>query len=103
VLDREDVVADLEVNSADLVETGTALRFLADELRKAERIVQDNKAAMGHPELAEQLDRMQGTWDDRRNALVDDIATLGKIAKKAGKTFEEIEEHLVAALEGREE
>jgi hypothetical protein len=96
-------VGDLEVNTTDLVATGTALRYLADELKKAENIVKDNLAAIGHPELAEQLDEMQGTWDDRRNALVKDIKTVAKVAKKAGEAFEEIENELVAALEGRAE
>lgn len=96
-------MADLEVNSADLVQTGTALRFLAGELKDAENIVKDNRAAIGHSALAEQLDAMQGTWDDRRNALVSDIKTVAKVAKRAGEAFQEIEEQLVAALEGREE
>lgn len=95
-------MADLEVNSADLVATGEALRYLAGELKNAETIVKDNLAAIGHPALAEQLDEMQGTWDDRRNGLVKDIKTVAKVAKKAGEAFEEIEEQLVAALEGRD-
>lgn len=95
-------MADLEVNTTDLIATGVALRYLADELKNAENIVKDNMAALGHPELAEQLDEMQGTWDDRRNSLVKDIKTVGKVAKKAGEAFEEIEKELVAALEGRE-
>jgi len=95
-------VADLQVNSDDLVKTGEALRYLAGELKNAENIAQDHLGAMGHAQLAKQLDEMQGTWDDRRNRLVEDIKTVAGIAKKAGKTFDDIEEHLVAALEGRE-
>ena len=94
---------DLEVDSVELIRTGTALRFVAGELKKAEDIVQDNLAALGHSSLAEQLDRMQGTWDDKRNALVEGIHDVARLAKKAGEVFEDIEQHLVAALEGREE
>ena len=96
-------MGDLEVNTTDLVATGTALRYLAGELKKAEDIVKDNLDALGHPGLAEQLDEMQGTWDDKRNALVKDIESVAKVAKEAGKAFEEIESELVAALEGRDE
>ena len=96
-------MADLEVDSDDLARTGEALRFLAGELKRAEHIVHDHLDDIGHRGLAEQLDEMQGTWDDRRNALVEDITRLAGFAKKAGTMFEQIEEHLVAALEGREE
>jgi hypothetical protein len=95
-------VSDLKVNSADLVATGDALRYLAGELRDAEHIVQDNRGAIGHDQLAHQLDDMQGKWDDRRNQLVEKIKSVADVAKKAGETFEDIEEHLVAALEGHE-
>ncbi len=96
-------MADLEVDSDDLIRTGRALRFLAGELKAADHIVQDHRADIGHRGFAEQLDKMQGNWDDKRNALVDDIISLGDFARKAGKAFEDIEQHLVAALEGREE
>ena len=93
-------MAELQVNTADLVATGTALRYLSGELRDAEHIVQDSLPAIGHQQLAHQLDEMQGKWDDRRNALVSKIHGLAAAAQKAGETFDDIEEQLVVALEG---
>lgn len=93
-------MSDLKVDSHDLEETGTALRLLAGELRDAERIVEDYSRDIGHQELTHQLDEMQGTWDDRRNDLLQSIGSLADAATQAGQAFEDIEQHLVAALAG---
>lgn len=94
-------MSDLKVDSSELVATGNSLRYLAGELRDAGQTVQDSLAAIGHAELAHQLDDMQGTWDDRRNALVSKIESVADVAKQAGETFQDIEDNLVAALEGK--
>ena len=93
-------MSDLEVSSQELIETGTALRLLSGELRDAETIVQDYRSSIGHRGLAERLDEMQGSWDDRRNELVEGIDGIAEVAQEAGKAFEDIEQHLVAALVG---
>jgi hypothetical protein len=91
---------DLKLDTTELRETGAALRLLAGELRDAETIVEDYADAVGHRRLADTLDEMQGSWDDRRNDLRDGIDGLGEIAEEAGKVFEDIEEHLVAGMRG---
>ena len=88
----------LRVDTGTLLSTGAALRLLAGELRDAERVVEDHARAVGHRELARRLDEMQGSWDDKRNDLRDDIETLAEVATKAGEAFEDIEQHLVQAL-----
>lgn len=91
-------MSDLKLSSTDLIGTGRALRLLAGELRDAERIVEDHQRAIGHRELARQLDEMQGSWDDRRNDLRDAIEGLAETAQQAGEVFEQIERDLVQAL-----
>ncbi|MCA0144607.1 hypothetical protein [Blastococcus sp. LR1] len=91
---------DLKLNTTELRETGAALRLLSVELSEAENIVEAYADDVGHPRLAHTLDEMQGSWDDRRNDLRDGIDGLGEVVEEAGKAFEEIERHLVAALEG---
>ena len=91
----------LKVNTTELRETGAALLLISGELRDAERIVEDYSRAMGHPGLARRLDEMQGSWDDRRNDLMKEIEGLADVAIKAGEGYEDIEDNLVAALEGR--
>jgi hypothetical protein len=93
-------MSDLRLSTTELIETGAALRLLAGELRDAETIVKDNMSAVGHRGLADRLDEMQGSWDDRRNDLRDAIEGLGDVVKDAGQAFQDIEQHLVAALEG---
>jgi len=93
-------MADLRLDTDELVETGAALRLLAGELRDAENIVEEYADAVGHRRLAGALDEMQGSWDDRRNDLRDAIDGLGELVEDAGEAFADIERHLVAALEG---
>ena len=93
-------MADLRLDTDELVETGAALRLLAGELRDAENIVEEYADAVGHRRLADTLDEMQGSWDDRRNELVEGIDGIAEVAQEAGKAFEDIEQHLVAALVG---
>jgi len=93
-------MADLRLDTDELKETGAALKLLAVELREAQDIVEEYASAVGHRRLADQLDEMQGSWDDRRNDLRDSIDGLGDIVEEAGAAFDDIERHLVAALKG---
>ncbi len=94
-------MSDLEVDTDELIATGHALRMVAGEFRGAERVVDDHRHAVGHRLLAQRLDESQGSWDDRRNDLLDDIDALAEVAAQLGEVFEEIEASLVAALHGR--
>ncbi len=94
-------MSDLCVSTTDLAGTGAALHLLAGELRGAERIVEDNRRAVGHDVLARRLDEFQGNWDDRRNDMLESIDALAGTARAAAEAFEDIEQNLVAALEGR--
>lgn len=91
---------DLIVQTHWLRATGSALRYLAGELRDAEKIVEDYQRSIGHRRLASQLDEMQGSWDDRRNDLRDAIENLAEVHVAAADGFEDIETQLVAAMVG---
>jgi len=93
-------MSDLVVDTPSLRETGAALRYLAGELRDAEKIVEDHQRSIGHRRLASQLDEMQGSWDDRRNDLRDAIENLAEVNVAAAQGFEDIETELVAAMVG---
>jgi hypothetical protein len=93
-------MSDLIVETPSLRATGSALRYLAGELRDAEKIVEDYQRSIGHRRLAHQLDEMQGSWDDRRNDLRDAIDNLADVNVAAGQAFEDIESELVAAMVG---
>jgi hypothetical protein len=93
-------MSDLIVDTPSLKDTGTALRYLAGELRDAEKIVEDYQRSISHRRLAHQLDEMQGSWDDRRNDLRDAIENLAEVHVAAGQGFEDIEAQLVAAMVG---
>ena len=97
---ERETMSDLIVDTPSLAETGSALRYLAGELRDAETIVEDHQRSIGHRRLAHQLDEMQGSWDDRRNDLRDAIEDLADVNVGAGQAFEEIEAELVAAMVG---
>jgi hypothetical protein len=94
-------MGDLELDTTVLDECGQSLRLVEQELEHAQTIADNYAATIGHPKLADRLHDFAGNWDDTRDEMLDSIKGLGDAARGIGKSFEDIETHLVAALEGK--
>jgi hypothetical protein len=94
-------MGDLELDTAALDECGRSLRLVQQELQHAQAIADDYAATVGHSRLADRLHDFAGNWDDTRDEMLDSITGLGDAARGIGNAFEDIETHLVAALEGK--
>ena len=87
----------LRVDTAELRQTGEALRFLRSELAQAQQVA-DVGGILGHAGLADRLSSFASNWNDRRAEMMGTIQALSDAATTAGQTYEEIEQHLVTAL-----
>lgn len=94
-------MGDLELDTTALDECGRSLRLVQQELEHAQSIADNYAATVGHGGLADRLHDFAGNWDDTRDEMLGSIKGLGDAARGIGKSFEEIETHLVAALEGK--
>lgn len=87
----------LQVDTAELRRTGEALRFLRSELAQAEQIAND-PGILGHARLSEKVSSFARNWAERRAEMLDAIRALDEAAVRAGETYDEIEQGLVAGL-----
>jgi hypothetical protein len=94
-------MGDLELDTTVLEECGRSLRLVQQELQHADSIADNYAETVGHPKLADRLHDFAGNWDDTRKEMLGSIEGLGDAAKAIGDAFVDIEEHLVAALEGK--
>ena len=93
--------SNLKVSTCDLLTAGRGLRRVHAELSRADAHADDAAQDVGHPELAEALRDFSRNWDDRRAKMVASVEALAEQATTVGRTFEEIETSLVAALQGK--
>jgi hypothetical protein len=100
-LAAEERMGDLELDTRDLEECGRSLRHVQQELQHAQAVADNYAATIGHPRLADRLRDFAGNWDDTREEMLESIKGLGDAAKGIADAFEDIEAHLVAALEGK--
>lgn len=94
-------MGDLELDTAVLDECGRSLRHVQQELQHAQTIADNYAATIGHSRLADRLRDFAGNWDDTRGEMLESIKGLGDAARGIADSFEDIEKHLVAALEGK--
>ncbi|MFC5381341.1 hypothetical protein [Aquipuribacter nitratireducens] len=94
-------MADLDVDTDVLRDTGAALRVVATELDAATVHSHVVAEAVGHEGLAEALLDLTRSWRRRREEVLDGIAALAEAAAVAGETFEGLDSELAAALRGR--
>ncbi|WP_336923463.1 hypothetical protein [Aquipuribacter sp. SD81] len=93
-------MADLEIDTVVLRETGAALRLVATEFEHANARTDALADALGHRGLAERVREFARSWDDRRAEMVEGIAALADTATGVGETYETIDSELAAALRG---
>jgi len=89
---------DLRLNPADVRELGTHLSSVAHEFRDANAHSDRIAAAVGHSGLEGAVKDFAHKWDDTREAMVDDIATLSKTATAIADAFEQTDQQLGKAL-----
>lgn len=92
---------DLRVDTDLLREAGSRLRVVATEFHNANANSEDVANAVGHPGLAESLRAFADNWDDTRQAMMENIATLARSATGTGEAFDQLEHEFTAALTGR--
>lgn len=90
----------LRIDTDLLIETGRELRFVANEFSHANANSEHVAEAVGHPGLAEAIRAFADEWDDTRQGMVKNIATLGRSAAVAGEAFEAVDQKFGAALRG---
>ena len=88
----------LRVDTDDLSAAGNALRYVKDELSRAEDTADDARSILGHDRLADRVSSFASNWDDRRKEMLASIGGLGDVAAQAGKIYEEIERELVSTM-----
>lgn len=88
----------LSLNTAELQDTGTALRQVAEEFTNASDNSTTIGDAVGHDELRSRIDEFISNWDDKRDEMVESIDGLGDVAEGIGDAFEEIETELAKTL-----
>ena len=94
-------MSDLQVDTAVLHQAGAGLRAVYREFRDAGEHARPGAEVIAHDGLRDRLEEFADGWDDRRTRMAEGIEALGEIATQAAEAYEEIEQHLVAALEGR--
>ncbi len=94
-------MADLDIDTSVLADAGASLRVVATEFDQANSRSDTAAEAVGHPELADHVREFAHNWDDRRAKMLEGISALAQIATDVGEQFEDVEQQLVANLEGR--
>lgn len=90
----------LKIDTIALREAGGSLRFIAAELTDATADSRDLGPALGHEGLAAQVRHFAVSWDDRRRAMVEQIAGLAEACTGIGEEFEALDTEFAAALRG---
>lgn len=83
-----------------LREAGGSLRFIATEFTNATVDSRDLGPALGHEGLAAQVRGFAVSWDDRRRAMVEQIAGLAQACTGIGEELEALDTEFAAALRG---
>jgi hypothetical protein len=94
-------VPDLKVDTQTLRRAGSALRVVHQEFSAAGELARPDRRVIAHPRLLERLEEFADNWDDRRKDMIDAIEGLADIAVMAAEAYENVETHLVKALEGK--
>lgn len=88
------------LDTEELQQAGTSLRFVATEFDGADARSQDVAAAVGHAGLAGAVEDFASSWDDGRAKMVEAIASLAEVCTGIGEGFEELDTAFAAALRG---
>lgn len=92
----------LRVDTVVLREAGSSLRAIAQEFTNATAHSRDLGPALGHEGVAAQVRHFAISWDDRRNQMVEQIASLAQACAGIGEEFEALDTEFAAALRGEQ-
>ncbi len=95
-------MADLEIDTAVLVDAGRSLRVVADEFQHADARSEAIADACADRELAHLVREFADNWDDKRKKMLGNIAALADAAQQSGEAFEQLEDEFVASLTGQD-
>jgi hypothetical protein len=95
-------MGDLRIDTDVLVEAGRALRLVANELEHANANSDRAAEAVGHAALADRVREFAHNWDDRRQKILDNVATLAGASTGIGEAFDQLETDFVTALRGQQ-
>ena len=93
-------MADLKLNTADLRQAGSDLRLVAQEFTNANANTTALSDALGHEELASRVRGFAYGWDDKREKMVETIASMAEACTGIGEGFEDLDAEFAAALRG---
>lgn len=93
-------MADLKLDTAQLRQAGTDLRLVATEFEFANARSTNLGDALGNAELASRVRDFAHCWDDKREKMVDAIASLAQSCTGIGEGFEGLDAEFAKALRG---
>ena len=95
-------MADLDIDTQVLRDTGSALRLVATEFDGANVRSDVIADAVGDGALADRVRAFAHGWDDRRATMVQGIAFLADAAVGVGDTYDRIDTELAGSLQGED-
>lgn len=76
------------------------LDVLGREFQRAGEVVEDARAAVGHPHLADRLGHFVDGWKVHRQDLLEDMTHLAEMTHSAVTTYTQVDDQLTGALDG---
>jgi len=90
----------LQVDGVALAEAGSQLRVVAAEFNSADDYSATVAAGVGHPALAEKVQEVTTSWNDKRAKMFEQIGGLAQACSAVEENFRSLDTQFAAALRG---